>query len=68
MIPFILVITLQNRKTLFCVFLSFRGLNEVKLSWDFSRMSIFHQEKHLEHLDLTRRATRAERAQVACPT
>jgi len=44
MIPFILVLTLQNRNTLFCVFLSFRGLNEVKLSWDFSRVNISSRE------------------------
>ena len=38
MIPFIWVITLQNRKTLFCVFLTFRDLRELKRTWDFSRI------------------------------
>ena len=44
MIPFILVITLQNRKSLFCVFLSFRDLNEVKRTWDFSSVNISSRE------------------------
>ena len=35
MIPFIWFITLQNRKTLFRVFFTFRDLYGVKLTWDF---------------------------------
>jgi hypothetical protein len=41
MIPFIWFITLQSRKTLFCVFLSFRDLTELKWTWAFSRINIF---------------------------
>ena len=41
MIPFILVITLQDRKPLFCVFFSFRDLYGLKLTGDFSRINIF---------------------------
>ena len=41
MIPLILVITLQDRKTLFCVFFSFRDLYGLKLIGDFSRNIIF---------------------------
>jgi hypothetical protein len=33
--PLILVITLQDNKTLFCVFLSFRDLPGLKLTHDF---------------------------------
>jgi hypothetical protein len=47
-------------------FLAFRDLNEVKWGYDFG-MSIFHQEKRLKHLDLTRWARRAKRGLVACP-
>lgn len=35
MIPVIWFITLQNRKTLFCVFFTFKDLYGVKLTWDF---------------------------------
>ena len=38
MIPFIWVITLQDRKTLFCVFLTFKNLRELKRTWDFLRI------------------------------
>ena len=41
MIPLILVITLQDRKTLFCVFYCFRDLYGLKLTGDFSRIIIF---------------------------
>jgi hypothetical protein len=34
--PLILVITLHNMKTLFCVLLHFTNLPELKLTWDFS--------------------------------
>jgi hypothetical protein len=44
MIPFILFITLQDRKTLFCVFLPFRDLNEVKWSWAFGSVNISSRE------------------------
>ena len=40
-VPLILVITLQDRKTLFCVFFRFRDLFELKLTGDFSRINIF---------------------------
>ena len=39
--PLILVITLQDRKTLFCVFYCFRDLYGLKLTGDFSRIIIF---------------------------
>ena len=39
--PLILVITLQDRKTLFCVFFRFRDLYGLKLTGDFSRINIF---------------------------
>jgi hypothetical protein len=47
-IPLILVITLQDRKTLFCIFSRFKDLLELKLTWDFFRVLIFYHEKHLE--------------------
>ena len=40
-IPLILVITLQDKKPLFCVFFSFRDLYGLKLTRDFSRIIIF---------------------------
>jgi hypothetical protein len=43
-IPHILVITLQNRKTLFCVFWCFRNLLELKLTWDFLGINILSRE------------------------
>jgi hypothetical protein len=43
-IPLILVINLENRKTLFCVFLCFRDLTRIKLTWDFSGVNILPQE------------------------
>jgi hypothetical protein len=42
--PLILVITLQNRKTMFCIFLSFRNLPELKLTWDFWSVNILSRE------------------------
>jgi hypothetical protein len=45
-IPLILVITLQNRKTLFYVFLRFRNLPELKLTWDFLGVNILSQEPY----------------------
>jgi hypothetical protein len=42
--PLILVITLQNRKTLFCVFWHFRNLLELKLTWDFLGINILSRE------------------------
>jgi hypothetical protein len=44
LIPLILIITLQNRKTLFCEFLSFRNLPELKLTWDFWNVNILSRE------------------------
>jgi hypothetical protein len=43
-IPLILVITLQNRKDLFFVFLRFRNLPELKLIWDFLDVNILPRE------------------------
>ena len=40
-IPLILVITLQDRKLLFCVFFRFRDLYGLKLTGDFSWIIIF---------------------------
>jgi hypothetical protein len=42
--PLILVITLQNKKTLFCVFLSFRKLPELKLTWEFLGVNILPRD------------------------
>jgi hypothetical protein len=42
--PLILVITLQNRKTMFCIFLRFRNLPKLKLTWDFSGINILSRE------------------------
>jgi hypothetical protein len=42
--PLILVMTLQNRKTLFCAFWCFRDLPELKLTWDFSSVNILSWE------------------------
>jgi hypothetical protein len=44
--PFIWVITLHNRKTLFFVFLSYSKLNEVKQTWDFMRINISSRKAH----------------------
>jgi hypothetical protein len=43
-IPLTLVITLQNMKTMFCVFLRFRNLPELKLTWDFLGVNILSRE------------------------
>jgi hypothetical protein len=42
--PLILVITRQNRKTLFCVFLCFRNLPELKSTQDFWSVNILSRE------------------------
>jgi hypothetical protein len=42
--PLILVITQQNRKTLLCVFLSFRNLPELKPTQDFWSVNILSRE------------------------
>jgi hypothetical protein len=42
--PPFLVITQQNRKTLLCVFLSFRNLPELKLTQDFWSVNILSRE------------------------
>jgi hypothetical protein len=44
-IPLILVITLQDRKTLFCVFLCFRDLRGLKLTQDFWSINILPREE-----------------------
>jgi hypothetical protein len=43
-IPLILVITLHNMKTIFCVFWRFRSLPELKLTWDFSGINILSRK------------------------
>jgi hypothetical protein len=43
-IPLILVITLHDRKTQFCIFLSFSNLSELKLTWDFWSINISSRE------------------------
>jgi hypothetical protein len=43
-IPLMLVITQQDRKTMFCIFLSFRNLPELKLTWDFWSINILSRE------------------------
>jgi hypothetical protein len=43
--PLILVITLQDRKTLFCVFLRFRDLPGLKLTWDCLGVNILPWEE-----------------------
>jgi hypothetical protein len=43
-IPLILVITLQDSKTIFCVFLSFWDLPGLKLTWDFWSVNILPRE------------------------
>jgi hypothetical protein len=43
-IPLILIITLQDRKTLFCIFLCFRDLLGLKLTYDFSVVNILPRE------------------------
>jgi hypothetical protein len=43
-IPLHLVITLQNRKTLFCVFLPFTDIPGLKLTWDFLGVNILPRE------------------------
>jgi hypothetical protein len=42
--PRIFGITLQNRKTMFCVFLRFRNLPKLKLIWDFLCVNILSRE------------------------
>jgi hypothetical protein len=60
-IPFIWAITLQNRKTCF-VYFSLSGTYK-ESSWArISETSIFHHEKHLERLHLTRDGLRPKRA------
>jgi hypothetical protein len=63
-ISLILVITLENRKTLFCVFLRFMNLPELKLTRDFSGINIYH-DNHLEDKKSTRETMRAKQGQVA---
>jgi hypothetical protein len=46
--PLILVITKQDRKTLFYVFLSFMDLPGLKLTWDFCSVNILSQETSKE--------------------
>jgi hypothetical protein len=43
-ISLILVITLHDKKTLFCVFLSFGDLPGLKLTWDFWSINILSRE------------------------
>jgi hypothetical protein len=62
-IPLILVITLQNRKPLFCVFWRLRNLPELKLTWIFWAL-IFYHENLLEHKKSMRWANRDKQDQV----
>jgi hypothetical protein len=45
MIPFILIITLQNMNSIFCVFLSLRDLNRVKWSLDFLSINFTRRQR-----------------------
>ena len=56
-IPLILVITLQDRKTLFCVFFRFRDLYGLKLTGDFSRIIIF-QNMTIRSFEITQTESR----------
>ena len=56
-VPFILVITLQDRKPLFCVFFSFRDLYGLKLTGDFSRIIIF-QNMTVQSFEITQTESR----------
>jgi hypothetical protein len=47
-IPFIWFITLQNRKLMFCIFLSFTDLSELKRGQDFYGIIIFPRERAWE--------------------
>jgi hypothetical protein len=42
--PLISVITLHDRKAVFCVFLSFKNLPKLKLTWDFWSINILSWE------------------------
>jgi hypothetical protein len=46
--PLIFVITLQNKKTLFCVFLCFRNLPKLKLTWDILGVNNLSREPSRE--------------------
>jgi hypothetical protein len=50
-IPLILVITLRDKKTLFCVFLSFMDLPVLKLTWDFWSIDILSRETPEEEVN-----------------
>jgi hypothetical protein len=63
-IPRILVITLQGRKTLFGVFLSFGNLPGLKLTQDFWSINIYH-ENMLEITKSTRGGPVAKQDRVA---
>jgi hypothetical protein len=59
MFPLILIITLQDRKTLFCIFLSLRDLPGLKLTWDFWSINILSRETpDEEEVNKTRRRGR----------
>ena len=59
-IPLILVITLQDRKTLFCAFFRFRDLYGLKLTGDFSRIIIF-QNMTIRSFEITQTESRTEK-------
>jgi hypothetical protein len=69
-IPLILVITLQDRKTLFCIFLSFGDYFRLKLIWDFWSVNILSEEEEEEEEEekeeqVNKMRPKAERVQVA---
>jgi hypothetical protein len=63
-IPLILVITLQNRKPQFYVFLRFKNLPELKLTWDFSGVNILSREPSRRQ-EVNNVGHNGKRAQVA---
>ena len=56
-IPLILVITLQDRKTLFCVSFRFRDRYGLKLTGDFTRIIIF-QNMTIQSFEITQTESR----------
>ena len=66
-IPLILVITLQDRKTLFCVFFHFRDLYGLKLTGDFSRIIIF-QDMMIRSFETTQTESQRRKEGARAPT
>jgi hypothetical protein len=67
MIPFIWFITLQNRKTLFRVFFTFKDLYGAKLTWYFQSIIIssggrsWTLEAHMENPEVQKRTGGADK-------